>query len=76
MLRSSNSSRSSLLLKAKAEAAEASVRAALGCKPDEARLLLEEQQMEQKMQQKLKAMQQEIYLEQLKREEGPLLGDY
>ena len=64
------------MLKSRAEAAEASVRAATGCKSDEARLLLEQQQMQQQsdleqqqMQQQLKSMQQKIYLKQIKQEE-------
>ena len=67
-----NSSRSSLLLKAKADAAKASVRAAMGCKSDEARLLLEQQRLmaaQQQMHIEQQQMQQQIHLEQLKREE-------
>ena len=47
------------MLKAR-EAADAFVRAAMGCKTDEARFLLEEQQM----QQRLMAAQQQNDLEQ------------
>ena len=71
------------MLKGSAEAAVASVRAAMGCKSDKARLLLEEQQMQQRlmaaqqqsdlkqqqMQQRLKSMQQQINREQLKQEQ-------
>ena len=63
------------MLKAKAEAAEASVRAAMGCKPDKTQLLLEAQQRQQQLmaahqqseldhQQKQQQMQQQSDIEQ------------